>query len=88
MFAIIRPLLIALLLIVGLSYALGIIKYEKPAYGCYHGRKLGFGDKTKVFQLGNINFYTYPLLADCPKDDRYDPDNIYSCGLDEFCQKN
>jgi hypothetical protein len=84
MFALLRPLLIAVAIIIFLSYALGIIKYEKPSYGCYHGRKLGFTDKTKVLEFGNFNVYAYPLIADCPEDDRFNPDQMTNCGYNEL----
>ena len=88
MFALVKPFLIAVGVIIFLFFAIGVIKIEKPEYGCLTGKKLRFAEKTEVISVGSFRMYAYPIVADCPEDDRYDPQTVYKCGTAQYCQKD
>jgi hypothetical protein len=65
-----------------------MIRIEKPEYGCLTGKKLRFADRVSVIDVGSFRVYAYPLVADCPEEDRYDPETVYKCGYQTFCQRD
>lgn len=86
MFAIVKPFLLAVGIIFVLLFALGVIQIKKTKYGCFHGKKLEWGDKVEIINLGSLHIYSFPLSYDCPEDERFDPDNVYKCGVQAYCQ--
>jgi hypothetical protein len=88
MFALVKPFLIAVSIIVFLLFAMGMIKIEKSDYACFHGKHLRFDKKLKVMDVGALQLYAYPLIMDCPEDERYDPATVYKCGYQTYCQRD
>lgn len=88
MFALVKPFLIAVSIIGFLLFAIGVIKFEKSDYACFSGKSMRFADKTKIVDVGSLQVYAYPLISDCPEDERYDPATVYKCGHQTFCQKD
>lgn len=88
MFALVKPFLIAVAIIVFLLFAIGMIKIERPTYGCFKGKDLRFGEKVSLVDIGSFKLYAYPLITDCPEEDRYNPDTVYKCGYQQYCQRN
>lgn len=71
-----KSLLIALGVILALLLIVGVIAWQKPTYGCYPDTSSKFEWKEKVllFQWGSLKIYGYPLIKDCPEENRYDPE--------------
>lgn len=88
MFAIVKPFLIAVAIIGVLLYALGVVRFEPAKHGCFHGKKLTWGDKVELANLGSLHIYGFPVSYDCPKDEQFDPEKIYECGYQTYCQKS
>ena len=88
MFALVKPFLIAVAIIIGLLLLIGVIRFEKPDYGCFRGKEFRFGEKVNLVDIGSFKVYGYPLIFDCPQDDRYDPKTVYPCGVQTFCQRD
>lgn len=88
MFALVKPFLIACSIIIFLLFAIGMIRIEKSDYGCFKGKKLRFDDKVTVIDVGSFKLYAYPLVSDCPEEDRYNPETVYKCGYQTFCQRD
>lgn len=88
MFALVKPLLIALAVIGVLLYVLGVISYDKPDYACFRGRSLRFDERVEVARIGSLALNTYPLRHDCPEDERYDPAEYERCGFQTFCPRS
>jgi len=86
MFALVKPFLIAVAIIVFLLFVIGVFKFEKPSYSCFHGKKLRFAEKTTVMDIGSFKVYAYPLVSDCPEEDRFNPDTVIKCGYQTFCE--
>lgn len=87
MFALVKPFLIAVAIIFVMFFLVGIIKIKKPDYSCLHAKKLRFAERTEILNVGLIHVYAFPLVADCPEGERYNPANVYKCG-DMICQKD
>jgi hypothetical protein len=87
MFQLVKPFLIAVGVITFLLFAIGMIKFEKPAYACFNGKHIRFDKKVMMVNVGSLQIYGYPLVSDCPDDERYDPALIYECGFRKYCQK-
>ena len=87
MFALIKPFILALAVIVLLLFLIGVIRIEKNNYACFNGRHLRFSEKTKLLDIGSLKIYSYPLIYDCPIDEQYDPASIYLCEYKTYCQK-
>lgn len=88
MFSIVKPFLIAVAIIGVLLYALGVVRFEPAKHGCFHGKSLKFGDRIELANLGSIHVYGFPVSYDCPKDEQFNPDLVYPCGYQTFCQKD
>jgi hypothetical protein len=88
MFSIVKPFLISVTIITFLLFAIGSIQFKKSDYACFNGKKIHFGNKVKLVDVGSMQLYGFPLISDCPKDERYDPKTIYECGYQTFCQKD
>lgn len=88
MFAIVRPFLGAIGIIILLLFIIGVFRIEKPTYGCFHGRTLHFTERVEVLSIGVFHVYAYPLISDCPADEQYDPETVYNCGYNTFCQRD
>lgn len=73
-----RSLLIALGIIGFLLIVLGVLSYHKPEYGCFPDTtsKLEWKDKVVLFQWGGFRVYGYPLVKDCPEENRYKYDEM------------
>lgn len=76
-----RSLIIVLSALIIVLFAVGVLQYKKDDYGCYPSDSLKFrwGEKIEVFKAGSFHVYTYPLIRDCPEEDRYDPATIKDC---------
>lgn len=77
-----KSLLIALGVIVALLIVLGVMAWQKPDYSCYPDTSSQFEWKEKVllFQWGSFRVYGYPLIKDCPQENRYDPQKAIDIG--------
>lgn len=88
MFALVKPFLLAVTIIIFLLYALGLIAFKKPTYACFNGKKYHFAKKTILADFGHVQLYSYPLMADCATDERYDPKTVFKCGEQTYCQRD
>jgi hypothetical protein len=70
-----KSLLLALGIIALLLVIVGVISWQKPTYGCYPdtSNKFEWKEKVLLFQWGSFKVYGYPLIKDCPQENRYDP---------------
>ena len=87
MFALVKPFLVAVTIIIILLFLIGIIRIEKPEFGCLRGKSLRFADRVRILDVGSLKVYAYPLIYDCPSEDQYNPDTVYKCGSQTYCQK-
>lgn len=71
-----RSLVIALVVIIVLVMTIGVVKWEKPTYGCYPDTSSRFEwkEKVEIFRWGSLHVYAYPLIKDCPVENRYEPE--------------
>jgi len=88
MFSIVKPFLIACAIIIILLFLIGIIRIERADYGCFRGKTLRFDERVKLLDVGSFKMYGYPLMYDCPEEDQYNPDTVYKCSDNTYCQKD
>lgn len=88
MFSIVKPFLIAVVIIIIMFFLIGAIRIEKPEYGCFRGKEFRFDERVKLVDVGSFKVYGFPLVLDCPEEDRFDPDTVIPCGANMFCQED
>lgn len=70
-----KAFLLAVGIIIALLLITGIIVWKQPEYGCYpdNTSKFEWKEKVEIFKFGSFRVYAYPLIKDCPVENRYDP---------------
>lgn len=71
-------LLVALVVVFGF---IGIWTWEQPDYECYPSSSevTEFRDKVEIVSYGKLHVYAYPLVKDCPSDNRYNANDVVPC---------